>query len=266
MKQLPTQPVKQKWLYADWPLFAFTVVMVAAATITSHGTFVFYNYILSDTGAYAATIVLTAGIPLLELAAILDKVNRARYLGGMLFLLFMEGLAQYYQGQAVFVPSVVKQFPNPAGIDLATFAAQPWGRVLPGLYLAALSGVVVYFGHAVGARVVYLRTAAGITAQPAASVNVDTFQPRIVTVNRPAFMASRRRQLPQHAGATMERKQAAASVEQVDEWIALHNNGKGMSYADISKSLGGKPSRQYIGDCCSKRRQQLAALTVEAAE
>lgn len=275
MKQLPTQPVKQKWLYADWPLFAFTAIMVAAATITSHGTFVFYSYILSDTGAYAATIVLTVGIPLLELAAILDKANRGRYLGGMLFLLFMEGMAQYFQGQAIFVTSVVKQFPNPAGIDLATFAAQPEGRVLPALYLAALSGVVVYFGYAASARVRDLRMAAGIATQPAASdlnlvaqpaesVNVDSFKPRVTTVNRPASMGLRRRQLPQPTRATMERRQRAASPERVDEWIAANDGG--MSYAEISKQLGGNPSRQYINTQCNQRRAQLAALTVEATQ
>lgn len=256
MKQLPGKQ-KQRWIYLDWPLAAFVTVMVAAATITSHGTFVFYDYILSDAGAYAATIVLTIGIPLLQLAGILDKKYWWRYIGGMVFLLFLEGLAQYYQGQAVFVPSIVKQFPNPLGIDLATFAAQPEGRLLPALYLAALSGVVVYFGHAVGIRVRDLREAAGLT------VNVDAATTKIISVNRPMPASMTRRALPASTGATLQLP-PSTDIEQVDKWIAWHNNGKGMSYGAISRHLGGDPSRQHIGKCCKARRAQLAALTVEA--
>ena len=153
-----------RWLYADLPLFAFVTVMVAAAAITSHGTFLFFSYILPAELAFAATVVLTLGIPLLELAAVLDKGSRTRYLIGLCFLLFIEGLAQYYQGQAIFVAKVAAQFPDPAGIDLATFARQPWGRTLPILYLASLSGVVVYFGYAASARIRDLRSARGVVA------------------------------------------------------------------------------------------------------
>lgn len=94
------------------------------------------------------------------------------------------------------------------------------------------------------------------------SVNVDTFQPRIRTM--PASMMTRRA-LPASSGATL-RLQPATNIAQVDEWIAWHANGKGISYGDISKQLGGTPSRQYIGNCCKQRRAQLAALTVEASE
>ncbi|HEY1015603.1 MAG TPA: hypothetical protein VGE07_23035 [Herpetosiphonaceae bacterium] len=154
--------------YLDGSLIAFVVVMVAAAAITSHGTFVFYAYILPVPLAVAATIVLTAGIPLLELAAVLDKASRPRYIAGMIVLLAMEGIAQYFQGQAIFVQAVRRQFPEAKGIDVATFAQQPWGRVLPLLYLAALSGVVVYFGYAASARIRTIRagqTDAALTAQ-----------------------------------------------------------------------------------------------------
>lgn len=159
-RALSAPHTRPRWLYADMPLIAFVIVMVAAAAITSHGTYVFYSYILSSFLAYSATVVLTAGIPLLELAAVLDKANRPRYIAGMLVLLAMEGMAQYFQGQAIFVRAVKTQFPDAAGIDLATFAAQPWGRVLPLLYLAALSGIVVYFGYAASARIRDLRAGA----------------------------------------------------------------------------------------------------------
>lgn len=159
--------------YLDGSLIAFVVVMVAAAAITSHGTFVFYSYILPIPLAVAATIVLTTGIPLLELAAVLDKASRVRYIAGMIVLLAMEGIAQYFQGQAIFVQAVRRQFPEMNGIDVATFAQQPWGRLLPLLYLAALSGIVVYFGYATSARIRDIRaglTDSTLTAQQSAEV------------------------------------------------------------------------------------------------
>jgi hypothetical protein len=145
------------WPYWDAPLAAFVVVMVAAATITSHGTYVFYSYILPAELALAATLVLTLGIPLLELAAVLDRPRRGRYVSGMIVLLVMEAAAQYLQGQAHFVTRVLDQFPDPRGVDLASFAQLPWGRLLPILYLALLSIVVVYFGYAASARIRDLR-------------------------------------------------------------------------------------------------------------
>ena len=152
------------WTYFDLPLFFFVGIMIAAASITSHGTYVFYSYILPQGLAIAATIVLTAGSPLLELASVLDKKNKEgkeatqwRYLFGLCFLLLLEALAQYYQGQAGFVGSIKQQWAAPAGVDLATFALESRGRLLPMLYLAALSGVVVYFGYAASARIRDLR-------------------------------------------------------------------------------------------------------------
>ena len=141
----------------DPPLVAFVLLMVAAATITSHGTLTFYRYILPEFWAWAAMVVITAGIPLLELAAVLDRVHRLRYVAGMVVLLGLEGLAQYFQGQALFLPSVLRQFPNPRGIDLATFASEPRGRVLVVVFLAMLSLVVVYFGYAASLRIREIR-------------------------------------------------------------------------------------------------------------
>jgi hypothetical protein len=153
------------WPYWDAPLAAFVVVLVAAATITSHGTYVFYSYILPAELALAATLVLTLGIPLLELAAVLDRPRRGRYVSGMIVLLLMEAAAQYLQGQAHFVARVLEQFPDPRGVDLASFAQLPLGRLLPILYLALLSIVVVYFGYAASARIRDLRASALEAAQ-----------------------------------------------------------------------------------------------------
>ncbi len=153
----PAWRTVKAWPYRDAPLAAFVLVMLAAAAITSHGTFVFYRYILPDELAIAATMVLTIGIPLLELAAVLDRGSRLYYVSGMVVLLLMEAAAQYLQGQAHFADRVRAQFPDPSGVDLATFASHPAGRLLPILYLAILSAVVVYFGYAASARVRDLR-------------------------------------------------------------------------------------------------------------
>lgn len=143
--------------YFDAPLIIFIIIMISAASITSHGTYIFYRYFMDRDLAIAATVVITSGIPLLELAAVLNERGRIRYIAGMIWLLLMEGLAQYFSGQAVFAKRVASQFPNATGIDIATLAAQPWGRLLPIVYLASLSAIVVYFGYAASRRVADLR-------------------------------------------------------------------------------------------------------------
>ena len=50
---------------------------------------------------------------------------------------------------------------------------QPIGRVLPIVYLATLSGVVVYFGYAASMRIRELRGAQGV----AATITIDLVQP-----------------------------------------------------------------------------------------
>jgi hypothetical protein len=141
--------------YFDGPLIGFTALMVAAAIITSHGTFVFYTYILPGYYPYAATALLTVGIPFLELAATLTTKLRWRlfFILGLLVLVSMEAMAQYFQAQAVFVPAISKAFPSASGVDVATFAKEPAGRILPIGYVTILSGLVVYFGFAASMRV-----------------------------------------------------------------------------------------------------------------
>lgn len=159
MKRTRTPRPKPAWfVYIDAPLAAFVAVLASAAMITSHGTYVFYSYILSPQLALAATLVLTVGIPLLELAAVLDERGRWGYIAGLVLLLGMEGFAQYLQGQASFTRQVLAQFPDPTGVDVATWAQAPEGRILPIVYLALLSFVVVGFGFAASARIRYLRT------------------------------------------------------------------------------------------------------------
>jgi hypothetical protein len=193
--------------YLDGSLIAFVVVMVAAAAITSHGTFVFYAYILPIPLAVAATIVLTTGIPLLELAAVLDKASRPRYIAGMIVLLAMEGIAQYFQGQAIFVQAVRRQFPEMNGIDVATFAQQSWGRVLPLLYLAALSGIVVYFGYAASARIRAIR---------------DGLTDSTISAQQSAELAQLRTQTAQQAAELVQLRSALGTRDEQDQQQAAH--------------------------------------------
>jgi hypothetical protein len=145
--------------YWDAQLFAYLLPLLGAQLITAHGSYTFYSYLLPVPLAIAATVVLAVGVPLLEFAAVLIPGGRWGYLGGMLFLLFLEGLAQYFQGQAWFLQRIEQQFPNAQGVDLVTFAHEPRGRLLPILYLAALSLVVVGFGFAAARRIRELRSA-----------------------------------------------------------------------------------------------------------
>lgn len=86
------------------------------------------------------------------------------------------------------------------------------------------------------------------------SRNVAQLAPRVVAVLRPSPPSMRRRQLPAPVAAAMI--QPVADVAQVDEWI--RRNDAKESYAAISRSLGGQPSRQHISAQCIARRAQLA--------
>lgn len=91
-------------------------------------------------------------------------------------------------------------------------------------------------------------------------VNVDDFAPKIISINRPVPTSMRPRLLPVPS-SQLKYLPVQEEADRVDGWIAMNDNN--ISYAEISRKLGGKPSKAYIGACCKKRRQQLAALTVD---
>lgn len=94
------------------------------------------------------------------------------------------------------------------------------------------------------------------------SRNVAQPHAKIVIINRAIPHPNRRRQLqaPQPSAAM---PRATASAERVDGWIGMKNSG--MSYAAISKSLDGDPTRQYISSQCNARLAQLAEMEAENA-
>lgn len=145
--------------YLDPLLVVFIAVVVWATYITRHGLQTFYGYLFDDPMLVKMiTLVLVIGIPLLDVAFFLERRWwRWFYFAGMLVLLGMEVLAQYYQGQAAFTSSVSSHFPTSAGIDIATIAKQPHGRFLVVVFLVLPSGVVVGFGAAAANRIRQLR-------------------------------------------------------------------------------------------------------------
>jgi hypothetical protein len=142
------------WL-ADPFMWAFLVLMLAGALLTSHGTLTFYEYLLPQPYPWAAVVVMTGGIMLFGVAGVLDRRNRRTYLAAMSALLIIELLAQYLQGQANLMPNIRRAFPgNQSDIDLVSIATNPVGRILlPSVYLAAFSLIVVGFEIAFSSRV-----------------------------------------------------------------------------------------------------------------
>jgi hypothetical protein len=116
----------------------YLLIMGAALVITADGTKTFYGFMLPALLAVSATVVLSLGIPVMEYSALTaPKGKKLPFVVGLVFLVVLETLANYYQAQAGFITHINKQFSDPAGIDLATFAMQPRGRLLPILFLSA---------------------------------------------------------------------------------------------------------------------------------
>lgn len=139
--------------YIDFWIIAFSLTMVTAASITSHGTYSFYAYFLPEWLALTATVTLTVGIMLLGVAGMLDLGNRGKYWGGMMLLLFMEGSAQYLQGQAEFPKKVLEYFNGETQVHLVRIVQSDWGWILPAIFLALLSIIVVGFDLAISNRI-----------------------------------------------------------------------------------------------------------------
>lgn len=139
--------------YVDFWIIAFALTMVTAASITSHGTYSFYAYFLPEWLALTATITLTIGIMLLGVAGMLDLANRGKYWSGMVLLLFMEGSAQYLQGQAEFPKRVLMYFNGETQVHLVQIVQSDWGWILPAIFLALLSIIVVGFDLAISNRI-----------------------------------------------------------------------------------------------------------------
>lgn len=132
----------KKLTFDPW-LTGYIAVMLAALSLTSVGTFEFFKFILPGELAFAATIVLAAGIPLLKLGSQFDNAKKDGYLIWLVLFLGVELLAQYFKAQASFSKKVGAEAAL-AGSDLAAAAADgSASRILAFLFLASLPFVVV---------------------------------------------------------------------------------------------------------------------------
>lgn len=137
--------MNKRSLRPDGWLLAYAVIALAALALTSVGAYEFFEKLLGPYLAPLATVVISAGVPILKLSAHYDRDQaRARTLTiWMLLLLGVELLAQYFKAQAGFAPAV-RARPDLAGSDLAAAAASWWAsRILAFVFLASLPLVVV---------------------------------------------------------------------------------------------------------------------------
>lgn len=187
----------------------FLAVMLAALTLTSVGTFEFFSFILPAGLAFAATVVLAAGIPLLKFAAVFDARRAGRYGLIMWAFLAVELLAQYFKAQASFAPKVAAAR-EIAASDLAAAAANGYAsRVLAFVFLASLPFVVVAMCQAAADRLarrraVFARIRDGFAALRAEAVRL-----------RADLAAARAETAPVRA----ELEEARARVAQYEDWL-----------------------------------------------
>lgn len=229
------------WL--DAMLSMYLLIMLAALAITAHGTKTFYGFILPALLAYAATIVLSLGIPVLEYAAITaPKGEKKPFVIGVVFLVGLETLAQYYQAQASFTAQIRAQFSDPAGIDLATFAMQSRGRLLPLLFLSALPLVVLGAGYTATHRWLELCAARPQEGTTDAQRIADAVAPYAATIDKlKAEVAGLMQQVAtandQAATAATERQQAIDAAQRIKQQLDKAAQRPAITDSDIVNAL-----------------------------
>lgn len=245
--------------YVKDPLLMFSLIaMMAAQTITAHGTYVFYSYMLPVQLAAAATVVLAVGVPLLEFAGVLDPERKVFYFFGMGFLLLLEGLAQYFQGQAGFVARIRDSFAVRDGVDLVTIAEAPGGRTLPILFLAALSAVVVGFGWVSANRIKLLYSQAEHDRETTATENKAIAQLREALAKAAEEIRELRDKL---AGAGTTESALAQQLRETRETAREKIAGMAAEIARLSKQPATvAPTRDAVIAYCREQMHHGAKL------
>lgn len=148
--------MRSRWRYLDGWLILFMALAALASLIASHGSRVFFGYLVDAWLAWVFTAVLAIGIVGLDAAATLEPIwwKRWMYLAGMLLFLAMETLGNYFAGQAVFVARVRAALAGSPDSDLLTIATTSPGasRGLVVLFLALASVAVAFFTFAAATR------------------------------------------------------------------------------------------------------------------
>lgn len=135
--------------------------------------------------------------------------------------------------------------------SLLSYQASRWALAV-NLPLALLHAAQVWIAYRAANFTLH-----GSSSDVNQTVNVDTFE-------APTNQVDGHRQLPEPvlldaAGDRLDRqpkRQPSAAVDgRVDDWLAQVDDG--MSYGEISRQLGGQPSRQYIASQVANRKRQL---------
>jgi hypothetical protein len=271
-----------RWTYADPLLFLEAALAGASLYISSHGVNTFFGFVMAADMTLAATVVLSLGIPVMESAWVLtgarikelleravkttsqaeraaleleaEEAGKQRrfFFGFMLALLLVEGIAQYLQGQARFLPSVIAYFKEhgivgaeASGIDLLTLAQDPYaGRALALIYLGSITGAVFFIIRATADRFAALRRSVALRytktdAEAGLTVEVAQLKDQIVAAEENAQRLER-----DHAEALKNlRAQHEADVRQIE---AETDAGAGrlaearQTIADLNAQLAGK--------------------------
>ena len=223
----------------NWRYILGRLPMPMLALAASYGVYMFgllfmpWYFSAISASAFEATYI---GLAVAQLKTDEERL-RARNisLGAVAVSILYNAAAAYFHRS----PEVLVDMPWFAELALAFLHAAP---------LATLAYLVA---------ALLLHSDDGATETLLESRNVAQLGAKVVIINRSIPHPNRRRQLqaPQPVAAM---PRATASAERVDVWIEQKQSG--MTYAAISKSLGGDPTRQYISSQCNARLAQLAEL------
>lgn len=191
-------------------LVVFSCLVIGGSVITSHGTYLLYSLFLPESYAFASTFLITAAIPFLGLAATLEQTSRRWwYIALMVTILLIELFAQYYVAQSTFVAQVLKRYPIASGVDLATFAQQPKGRLLVVLFQAVFSGLTLAFDFAASDRFKRI-----LDATTRARMHAHDVDQRVSELQAKLDRASQELDHVRHYASDMQQQFAGASARE----------------------------------------------------
>ena len=229
---------QKKWRFILGRLPLPMLALAASHGVYSFGTlYMPWYFALISAAAFELTYV---GLAVANLQTD-DERRRARNIsvGAVVVSILYNAVAAYFHRN----PSTLVDMRWQAEAGLALLHAAPLATV----------------AYLVASLLLHSESVLETSASTSLAVNADDFSPKITVVNRPIPASMRPRQLP---APSLTAAYSAVDSSRVDDWIA--QNDGGTSYAEISRQLGGKPSKAYIGSCCKRRRQQLTALKMEA--
>jgi hypothetical protein len=146
----------------DPRLLLFSVLIAGASVISGHGAWVFFGYLVAPWLSWVFILVVALGIIGLDVAGTVERGfwRQLPYFAGMFFFIILETLANYFAGQAGFVPQVITSLARAApDSDLLRIALgdPTTTRWLVVLFLSPASLAVALFTFIATRRVIQLR-------------------------------------------------------------------------------------------------------------